>query len=179
MPRPTPEPVYAAALRSRDEVALLGIVLAGMCGLRRGELARCKREHVVESIELHGDGRPVRIYELRVIGKGGHERYVPLPPMLARLMLERPPGWIFPSSHGGHLTPAHLAKRIARQLPEGYTTHNLRHPCGTVALIHSKDLRAVQELLGHAKPETTAIYTQVSSERVRAAVMHAAAEPAA
>lgn len=166
-PRPTPEHVFRVALRSSDERAKLAIPLAGICGLRRGELARMRRDHLEP--DLLG-------WTLRVIGKGGHVRLVPLPDELARAIQSRPEGWLFPSSHGGHLTPHHLGKIISRELQaiqEGLTTHTLRHRCGTVAYAVSKDLRAVQELLGHAKPETTAIYTEVPAQSIRDAMMGA------
>lgn len=165
-PKPTPEPVFRDLLGIRDERVLLAIRLAGQCGLRRGELATAKREHVEP--DLAG-------WCLRVSGKGGVVRLVPLPDDLAAEILRRPAGWLFPSTQGGHLTPHHLGKVISRNLPDGLTTHSLRHRCATVAYAATRDLRAVQELLGHAKPETTAIYTAVPDGAVRAAVAASAA----
>lgn len=49
------------------------------------------------------------------------------------------------------------------------------HMSRTLAYQGSKDLRAVQELAGHAKPETTAVYTLIPDASIRAAMMHAAA----
>lgn len=127
--------------------------------------ARCRREDAER--DLLG-------WALRVRGKGGHERLVPMPDYVAVEVLARPAGWLFPSPRGGHLTPHHLAKMVARWLPADYTMHTLRHRCGTVAYAATHDLRAVQELLGHAKPETTAIYTEVPGQAIRAAVEGAA-----
>lgn len=167
-PRPTPEAVYREALASasNDHRALLAIQLAAQCGLRRGEIAKLKREHLE---------RDMIGWSLRVTGKGGHERMVPVTNELAREIRERPSGWLFPSSHGGHLTPHHLGKVVSAHLEGAYTTHTLRHRCGTIAYQRSQDLRAVQELLGHAKPETTAIYTAVGDQSIRAAMLAAAA----
>lgn len=167
VPHPTPEAGYRWAVRMADKPVRLAIVLAGAYGLRRGEVARARREDVVE--DLAG-------WSLLVIGKGGHERSVPLLDDVARLILSRPPGWLFPSPRrvGEHLTPAHLAKLVAAELPHGYTMHSLRHRCATVAYSATGDLRAVQELLGHAKPETTAIYTAVPGAAIRSAVEAAA-----
>lgn len=165
-PRPTPEEAYRSALAVGDWRVGLAVRLAGQCGLRRSEIARVRREDVEP--DLIGNA-------LRVTGKGGHVRIVPLPDELAALILARPSGWLFPSSHGGHLTPHHLGKIVSRHLPEGFTTHTLRHRCGTVAYRETRDLRAVQELLGHAKPETTAIYTKVPDGAVRAAIAATAA----
>lgn len=170
LPRPTPEAAFRQALSDAhdSERSLRAIKLAGWCGLRRFEIARVRREDVEPAL----DGGHVLI----VTGKGDHVRAVPLPDALARDLLACPPGWIFPSPHRpGHLTAHHLGKTIAAYFPEGLTTHNLRHRCGTVAYRGSLDLRAVQELLGHAKPETTALYTEVEQTAIRAAMLAAAA----
>ena len=167
IPRPTPDAVYRRALMVADPEEQLMVKLAGVCGLRRGEIARVRREDVGH--DLIGPC-------LRVIGKGGHERSVPLTDDIERDLLARPAGWIFPSPvrPGMHRSPENVGKRVSRLLPEGWTCHSLRHRCATVAYAETRDLRAVQELLGHAKPETTARYTQVPVSAVRAAV-HAAA----
>lgn len=163
-PKPVPEQTYRSALAAAPERIRLALLLGGACGLRRGEIARARREDLEHN--LTGAS-------LRVVGKGGHVRLVPVPAGIAELILERPAGYLFPSSQGGHLTPAYLAKLIRREL-ETHTTHSLRHRCGTVAYAGTRDLRAVQELLGHAKPETTALYTAVPDDSIRAAMMAAA-----
>jgi integrase/recombinase XerC len=167
VPHPTPETDYRWALRVADKPIRLAVLLAGAYGLRRGEVARTRREDVVQDVTGG--------WSLIVQGKGGHERAVPLLDETARLILARPEGWLFPSPRrpGQHLTPAHLGKLVAAELPHGYTMHSLRHRCGTVAYQATGDLRAVQELLGHAKPETTAIYTAVPGSAIRAAVVAA------
>ena len=162
LPRPTPEAIYRSALRAAGLRERLMLELAAVCGLRRGEIARVRREDVVDDLL----GR-----SLMVKGKGGHVRAVPLPPGLAAQILDQAAGWIFASPRGGPLTPAHVGKLVSQLLPEGWTCHTLRHRCATVAYHASRDLRAVQELLGHAKPETTAVYTLVPEESVRALVV--------
>ena len=169
MPRPVSEKVLSAAVAAADQRVRLMVQLAAVCGLRRGEVAQARRDDVVE--DLVG-------YSLRVRGKGGHVRHVPLPEGLAVQLRGMPAGWLFPSPRGGHLTPHHVGKLVSALLPEGWTMHSLRHRCGTVAYAGTRDLRAVQELLGHAKPETTAIYTQVPAEAVRQAVRAAERGPA-
>lgn len=161
VPRPIPEQVYRDALRNSDNRVRLMIGLAAMCGLRRGEIARVHSRDMARDLEG---------WTLFVHGKGGHVRQVPLPPWLGLALRRCGHGWIFPSPHGGHLTPHHVGKLVSAALPEGWTCHTLRHRCGTVAYSVTKDLRAVQELLGHARPETTAIYTKVPSASIRAAV---------
>lgn len=168
-PHPVPEKVYRTALATTTDKPLrIGIQLGGQCGLRRSEIARVCREDVQP--DLVG-------FSLRVLGKGGHERMVPLPDGLAGQLLARPPGWLFPSSRrpGQPVTAGALGKWISEILGGGHTTHSLRHRCATVALHRNGgDLRAVQELLGHAKPETTAIYTLIPDSAIRAAMEAAA-----
>lgn len=168
MPRPTPEHIYRQAFLDADDRTRLMVQLAAVCGLRRGEIARVRTVDVIP--DLVGQS-------LRVVGKGGHERLVPMPVDLARQIQEHPSGFLFPSSArpGTHLTPHHVGKLVSRVLPEGWTCHTLRHRCATVAYHSTRDLRAVQELLGHAKPETTARYTQVPAHAIRDAVTAAAA----
>lgn len=165
-PRPAPELAYREALARADERVHLAIRLAAQCGLRRGEIAR-----------LHSDDveRDLAGWSLRVKGKGGHVRMVPMPDDLGDQLAARARGWLFSSSHGGHLTPAHLGKLVAAALPGDLTTHTLRHRAATVAYAATHDLRAVQEFLGHSKPETTAMYTLVPDAAVRAAMNGAAA----
>lgn len=168
VPRPTPEQIYRDALQNAGEDVRLMIHLAAVCGLRRGEISRVRREDVVEDV-LDG-------WSLLVQGKGGHERLVPLTDDMAFLLRRRPPGWIFPSPRRpGPLTPAHVGKLVSRALPEHWTCHTLRHRCGTIAYSATKDLRAVQELLGHVRPETTALYTQIQRSAIREAVKGTAA----
>lgn len=165
VPHPLPEDDYAGALVVADDLVWLALRLAGACGLRRGEVARSRREDLER--DLIG-------WSLRIIGKGGHERVVPVPDDVATSIRTRGPGWLFPSprptrSRTGHMTPAHLGKLVAAELPDGYATHSLRHRFGTVTLEASGgNLRAVQELMGHADPRTTAGYTLVSRATLRA-----------
>lgn len=165
-PRPTPEPIYRAALEHADDRVRLALRLGGAMGLRRSEMVRARREDLVD--DLVG-------WSLRVHGKAGHERLVPAPADVVEAILERPAGWLFPNvQRGGPITGHHLAKLVSREL-ERHGPHSLRHRAGSVAYHETKDLRAVQEFLGHAKPETTSIYTLVHNDDVRAAMMAAAA----
>lgn len=166
--RPTPESAYRSALIGADRRLSLALRLGAQCGLRRGEMVRLRREDVVE--DLAG-------WSLHVLGKGGNVRLVPLPDDLASELRAREPGWVFPSSArpGKPLTANHLGKLIGQALPDGVTAHSLRHRCATVAYAATRDLVAVQDLLGHAKPETTRGYVQTPADAVRAAVAAAAA----
>ncbi len=166
LPRGVPAHHFDQALKMADQREWLMLQLAGVCGLRRGEVARVRREDLEEDLEG---------WSLRVVGKGGHARMVPLPDHLTTVIKAAGPGWLFPSPNGsGPLTAAHVGVLVSGLLPDGWTMHTLRHRCATVAYAAQRDLRAVQELLGHSKPETTARYTQVPASAVRAAVLAAA-----
>ncbi|HNR98209.1 MAG TPA: tyrosine recombinase [Planctomycetota bacterium] len=115
----------------------------------------------------------------RIIGKGGKERLVPLHrPGIAAiadyLAVERPamlrgredPGALFLSQHGKTMDRENvwrLVKRCARRagIAKRVTPHTLRHSFATHLLTRGADLRVVQELLGHARVETTEIYTHL------------------
>lgn len=65
--------------------------------------------------------------------------------------------------------PAHVGKLISRTLPAGWTTHTLRHRFASQAYAVDRDIRAVQELLGHASVVTTQIYTAIPDNARRRA----------
>ena len=166
LPRPVPEAVLRDAVAIADDRVRLMLLLAATCGLRRGELARARREDIFH--DLTG-------YSLVVHGKGAKERLVPLPDGLAGILKPLPEGYLFTSQAWGRegrpLSPARVGELVSEVLPQGWTCHTLRHRCATVAYAATKDLRAVQELLGHSKPETTMVYTLIQPESVRAAVL--------
>lgn len=162
LPRPAPEDVYVAALAvaiPRDRRMLL---LAGSAGLRRAEIARVHTDH------LSADG------SLRINGKGGRIRTIPLHPILASDLLSLPRGWVFPGRSGGPMAAASVGAVLKRLLGPNWSGHTLRHRFASRAYLAERDLRAVQTLLGHSKPETTARYTAVPDGALRNAVMAAA-----
>lgn len=163
-PRPAPEAVVAAGLGSPESRVRLMVALAARQGLRRAEIAAIHSDDVVQ--DLLG-------WSLRVRGKGGRVRVVPLHDDVAGMLRDRPPGWAFPS-RSGHLSAGHVGKLIARALPGAWTAHPLRHRFGTVAYAGSRDLLAVQQLMGHARPETTRRYIRLSDDALRSAVRAAA-----
>ena len=80
-------------------------------------------------------------------------------------------GYLFPSTqHPGPITAVRMGEIVGGCLPPGWTCHTLRHRFATAAYAVERDLRAVQDLLGHAKPETTAIYAAVPEGALRSAV---------
>lgn len=120
---------------------------------------------------------------LRVVGKGAKPRVVPVI-AAARAAVEAylelcpyplaPEGPLFVGARGGALSPRLIQLAVARLrgalgLPESATPHALRHSFATHLLGAGGDLRAIQELLGHASLSTTQIYAAVDSRRLMAA----------
>lgn len=164
LPRPAPlEPVLRAIEGAEPREALM-IACGAFAGMRRAEIAVLRAEdfllaHTPPMVLLHG--------------KGGRERLVPLHDViLAALRRYGLPktGWLFPSPTGRGMTPSYVGK-IMTAACEGISPHMLRHLFGTNGYAVCQDLRVVQELLGHASPSTTAIYTAfsplVAAETVR------------
>ena len=137
---------------------------------------------------------------LRVLGKGAKERVVPVgrhADGALRAWLSdagrgalAPARWrrrgdadaVFLNARGGRLTRQGAWGVVRRHgdavgLGPRLTPHVLRHSCATHMVDHGADLRAVQELLGHASVSTTQVYTLVSTERLRA--VYDAAHPRA
>ncbi len=137
---------------------------------------------------------------VRVLGKGDKERVIPLgrhahDELSAWLAIGgrgamAPSRWarrgdaeaVFLNQRGGRLSRQGawgIVRRYGHQvgLDDVLTPHALRHSCATHMLDHGADIRAVQELLGHASISTTQIYTKVSVERLFA--VYAAAHPRA
>jgi site-specific recombinase XerD len=163
--RPAPEDVIDSALQRADPRGWLLLMLGSREGLRRGEMA-----------VIHRDRDLLRTrsgWSLIVHGKGSKDRIVPLRAEVAMAILATPPGWLFPNGHGGHLTPGHVSVLLRRALGTA-TAHQLRHRFGTVTYRRTHDLRAVQELLGHASVATTQLYIAVDDDELRR-VMEAAA----
>ena len=117
---------------------------------------------------------------IRVKGKGGKLRLVPVLPVAGRAVAEYRRlcpyhldlnGPLFVGARGGKLQPAIVQREMRRLrsalgLPDSATPHALRHSFATHLLARGGDLRTIQELLGHASLSTTQIYTGVDAERL-------------
>ncbi|MCU1448169.1 MAG: site-specific recombinase XerD [Acidimicrobiales bacterium] len=153
------------AVRDQAVVELLygsGVRVAELCGLRPGDLDLGRRM-------------------LTVWGKGSKQRQVPMSEPAADVLgewlsrgrselarPESPPDAVFLNRRGRRLTPRDVRRILDRRAASPTHPHALRHTYATHLLDGGADLRAVQELLGHADLGTTQLYTHVSKERLRA-----------
>lgn len=163
MARPAPAEAIRAGLAYHDERVRLMVELGARCGLRRAEIAGIHSRDVC---------RDASGWSLVVHGKGDRERLIPLPEEFAERLRARGPGWLFPRTDDPtrHLHPQYVGELVSRALPDGWTTHTLRHSFATQAYAGSRDLLAVQQLLGHSSVSTTQLYVAVPRSSLRAAV---------
>jgi len=166
--------IPAAAPLERRDRALFELAYA--CGLRAEELVRLD----VDALRFDAE-------EVRVEGKGSKTRFVPIgehalraleryleagrPELAAAGEGERA---LFLSRSGRRLSTSDVRRRLRAWtrragLAAGISPHALRHSFATHLLDGGADLRAIQELLGHASVSTTQIYTRVESARLRSA----------
>ena len=144
-----------------------GLRISEALGLKRGDLPA-------------GQSSSNQIDAITVTGKGNKQRMVPLLPQVAQLIADYvaicpydlpADGPLFVGARGGALSPRIIQLvmerlRGALSLPDTATPHALRHSFATHLLARGGDLRAIQELLGHASLSTTQIYTAVDTERL-------------
>lgn len=144
------------------------------CGLRVSELVTLKLNNVYWDEEY-----------LQVFGKGGKERWVPVNSRALRLMesyvhdirchVTPKPGeenYLFLNRRGSHLSRVRVFQVVRRCVERAginkhVSPHSLRHSFATELVEHGADLRAVQEMLGHASITTTEIYTHISRDTLR------------
>jgi len=184
LPKTLPKPIPASAAKAMADADLRAgearepwvlardaavLALLYGAGLRISEALGLKRRDVA--------GNPDA---LTVTGKGNKTRMVPLLPAVMRLIADYlalcpyavpPDGPLFLGARGGPLSPrivqlAMASLRGALGLPDTATPHALRHSFATHLLARGGDLRAIQDLLGHASLSTTQIYTAVDAERL-------------
>lgn len=161
---PDDEPVW----RRRRDDAILEVLYGS--GLRVSELCALTLDQVVLDDPAH----------VTVWGKGSKQRRAPLSaPAVAALRAwlavrsevapdEMAPV-VFANERGRPITPRDVRRVLDRRSPTPTHPHALRHTFATHLLDGGADLRAVQELLGHADVATTQRYTHVSRERLREA----------
>ena len=141
---------------------------------------------VAEAMSLTGAVRPIGD-TLRITGKRSKTRIVPIMPAVREAIEDyvRQCPWpierdnpLFVGVRGGPLNPDLVRRAVAAArrrlgLPESLTPHALRHSFATHLLARGADLRALQELLGHASLSSTQIYTSVDAARLLDVYRHA------
>lgn len=177
LPRPLPEEAAKAMIETvgswddRPWVAARDaavITLLYGCGLR-----------ISEALSLSVDALPLGD-SLRIVGKGGKERIVPVIAPARRAVdvyVDLMPfpvetgAPLFRAIRGGALSPRSVQQvvaqaRMALGLPSSATPHAMRHSFATHLLSAGGDLRSIQDLLGHASLSTTQVYTAVDTARL-------------
>lgn len=140
-------------------------------GLRISELLSLK----IEDISLENDN-------IRVLGKGNKERYVPLGDyaILAlkqycndyrQQFIKKPTDYLFLNNRGYKMTRQNMFEylqklALEKQITTPFSLHTLRHSFASHMLQNGADLRSIQELLGHSSISTTQIYTHVANKEL-------------
>jgi integrase/recombinase XerC len=172
-----PADLVASAWQATRDIAVLTLLWG--CGLRISEALGLKRRDAPLGEQI------------TIAGKGGKQRLVPVLPAVREAVAEYLAGCPYPlaadgplfvAARGGPLSPRLVQRRMAELrgalgLPDSATPHALRHSFATHLLAGGGDLRAIQELLGHASLSTTQRYTAVETEHLFA--VYNAAHPRA
>lgn len=160
LPRPMTYDDLAYALEQADQRMRVWLMLGAYQGLRAGEVAKLRREDVLER-----EDPPL----LRVVqGKGNKDRVLPLNRQVeSELRSYGLPatGFVFRLEDGRPIGPRTLsvyANRFLHELGIASTFHSLRHRFGSTVFRETKDIRVTQELLGHAALSSTMIYTEAT-----------------
>ncbi len=185
---PRPWKHLPEVLTIKEVEALLSAPAESLLGIRDRailELAYAAGLRVSELVELDESALHFDMGYLLVKGKGGKERVVPvgkkalkairryLVECRPRLLKGRPCGRLFISRSGRPLDRHTLWKKIrhyglASGIGKRISPHTLRHSFATHLLSGGADLRALQEMLGHADISTTQVYTHLDGDRLRA-----------
>lgn len=139
------------------------LLLASRAGLRVAEIAR-----------FHGRDIDPYAGTLEVRGKGGTTYTIPAHPDILAHATRMPTGYWFPSQRGEHIGGRVVSERMRLyMLRHGInaTPHALRHTFATQLLEGGADLRVVQELMRHSSLTATAIYTAITDDRKREAIL--------
>jgi integrase/recombinase XerD len=179
LPRPLPVEDVRRLLAAPDEGSPIGLRDRAILELLYGSGLR-----ISELTGLDVDDLDLEEGSVRVLGKGGKEREVPLgsfgrDSIGAYLTRGRPAlasavtrGAVFLNARGGRLSRQSCARLLGRYvrlagIDRRVTLHTLRHSFATHLLEGGADVRVVQELLGHASVATTQIYTLVTARHLR------------
>jgi site-specific recombinase XerD len=176
-PSPRSDP-GSEAIQARDDAVLellygSGLRVSEVCTLRVGDLDLPRAR-----VTVWGKGSKQRAVPMSAPAVEAVRRYLAVPDGGAG-QATGPDGqrYLFANRRGRPLTPRDVRRIVDRRSPSPTHPHALRHTFATHLLDGGADLRAVQELLGHADLSTTQIYTHVSRERLQR--VHRATHPRA
>lgn len=167
LPRPTPTAQLQLALSEAGPMVRCWLTLAAYGGLRCMEIAGLDRQDVLVEQGL-----------IRIYGKGSKERLVPLHPATLAALRALPMPASGPLFRRARCLDRYPAWQLSQELNAylhglgiAHTAHSLRHWFGSELYRQTRDLRLVQDLLGHESPTTTAIYTAWDREGANDAVL--------
>lgn len=174
VPHPISEEDLEVLLTCAPQPMRAWLVLAAYMGLRCGEIARLRREHVLDARQ-----RPLLLVHE---SKGGKSRLVPLPAVVVAELqphLRGQTGALWVTSKGGPTSAKYVSRTVSEQMRRlglPGTLHSLRHRYATRLYQQTRDLRMVQAMLGHSSVTTTQIYTQFDAESAATAMTELGAE---
>ncbi len=177
IPRAKKEAHLPSVLSKSEVVAMIGTIknpkhhcivsLLYGTGLRVGELVRIKTRDI-DLVRMI-----LRVYQ----GKGKKDRQTIIPKTLETILrgqqkVKQPNDYLFTNGRGERLTETTIQKIVAQaaekvKIGKVVTPHTLRHSFATHLLENGTDIRYIQELLGHAKLQTTQIYTHVAANNLK------------
>ena len=173
------QPRKAPVVLNQEEVARLleaapGLKYRAAFGVAYGAGLRVSEVVALKVSDIDSKRMTLRVEQ----GKGQRDRYVMLSPQLLEWLRDwwraaRPQAWLFPGQNPVNPMSARQLSRVVREtareagIAKRVSPHTLRHSFATHLLEQNVDIRVIQVLLGHAKLETTALYTRVAVNTIR------------
>ena len=173
------QPRKAPVVLNQEEIARLleaapGLKYRAAFGVAYGAGLRVSEVVALKVSDIDSKRMTLRVEQ----GKGQRDRYVMLSPQLLEWLRDwwraaRPQAWLFPGQNPVNPMSARQLSRVVREtartagIAKQVSPHTLRHSFATHLLEQNVDIRVIQVLLGHAKLETTALYTRVAVNTIR------------